>query len=186
MNAWGPSFASWRQLLPLRQYFSTVHRCACEPSNPLHGRCNAHCCSTADRSRCVGCAAGRRTPPAATISATAVAAGAAIAAAVAHAVTRVAARAPHAGQADAAAAAAAEGHVRAADGAWAVCRGGPRVGVVLAWRWRPTWWRCVWPSARLQTFVSILIVTVFTHLFTAKGRVVGSVLGAPEPAHMLY
>ena len=185
MNAWDLWFASWRQLLQLRQYFSTVHRCAREPSNPLHGRCNAHCCSTADRSRCVGCAAGRRTPAAATITATAVAAGAAIVAAVAHAVTRVAARAPHAGQADAAAAAASEGHVRAADGAWAVCRGGPRVGVVLVWRWRHVAAMCV-ADARLQTCVSILIVTVFTHLFTAKGRVVGSVLGALEPAHMLY
>ena len=63
------------------------------------------------------------------------------------------------------------------------------VGHEWVWYWcgaGDTWRRCVWPSARLQTFVSILIVTVFTHLFTAKGRVVGSVLGALEPAHMLY
>ena len=59
------------------------------------------------------------------------------------------------------------------------------MGVVLVWRWRHVAAMCV-ADARLQTCVSILIVTVFTHLFTAKGRVVGSVLGAPEPAHMLH
>ena len=76
--------------------------------------------------------------------------------------------------------------MRAADGAWAVCRGGPRVGVVLVWRWRHVAAMCVAECASPDICIHFDSQTVFTHLFTAKGRVVGSVLGALEPAHMLY
>ena len=64
-------------------------------------------------------------------------------------------------------------------------RGGPRVGVVLAWRWRHMAAARVAECARLDICID-LEMNMFTHLFTAQYRGVGSMLGALELGHMLY